>query len=191
MCALYALIACMLILPLAIVFYMKSAPDYAENVTSVKWLPETASNISYYKSKQVQVYEFTISADQFRKWAEGKDMTVRRLMNQQVVSRYKAYLPTTQDTKAEALSQNGEIPIENFKACVAIGASINQGLIAKANKTIAIYDDEESAPTSKICSASKRSCIPIDQRNSLRGRFTVGLQLTFPLVYSHNCRHRL
>ena len=71
-------------------------------------------------------------------------MTVRRLMNQQVVSRYKAYLPTTQETKAEALANNGEIPIENFKTWQnAISASISKGLIAKGpNQTIAIYDDK-------------------------------------------------
>ena len=39
----------------------EGAPDYAKN-NKRKVAAGTASNISYYKSKQVQVYEFTISA---------------------------------------------------------------------------------------------------------------------------------
>ena len=143
--AFYALIVCVLALPLAIFFFMSSAPDYGENLEKVSWLPSTASNVSYYKSKQVQVYEFSISAEEFRKWAESSGMTVRRMMNQEIVSRYKAYIPTPEGKSGEPFSPDGSIPFETFQAWQnAISAKVNRGLIAKGtNSEIAIYDLEK------------------------------------------------
>ncbi|MGB0413297.1 MAG: hypothetical protein ACPGJU_02520 [Coraliomargarita sp.] len=140
--ALYALIACALALPLAVAFFMSSAPDYAENVNQVSWLPKTASNVSFYKSKQILVYEFSISADDFKTWAESKEMTVRRMMNQEIISRYKAYIPTPEGKRGEPFSPDGSIPFETFQAWQdTISIKVNKGLIAKGpNSEIAIYD---------------------------------------------------
>lgn len=140
--ALYGLIACFIALPLAVFFFMSSAPDYAENVKRVNWLPKSASNISYYKSKQVQVYEFDISAENFKIWAENNDMTIRRMMNQEIVSRYKAYIPTSEGKGGQPITPDGDIPFEAFQEWQnEISAKISDGLIAKGpNKSIAIYD---------------------------------------------------
>jgi hypothetical protein len=42
--------------------------ETAENVERVDWLPNTASNISYYRSYNFTAYEFDISEDEFRRW---------------------------------------------------------------------------------------------------------------------------
>lgn len=140
--ALYAMVALMLLLPLAILFFLKSAPDYGENLQSVKWLPDSASDISFYRSKQVQVYEFDMPSDDFRKWAEFKGMTIRRLSSTEIVSRYKAYIPTEAGKKGEPASPDGEVDFDEFKAWQnAISAKVEAGLIAKSpDQAVAIYD---------------------------------------------------
>ena len=40
-----------------------------ENVPSVDWLPDTASNVSYYRSYLNTAYEFDISESGFRSWS--------------------------------------------------------------------------------------------------------------------------
>ncbi len=143
--AFYALVACILVLPIAAFFFISSAPDYGENLEKVSWLPNTASKISYYKSKQVQVYEFSISSEDFRAWAESSGMTVRRMMNQEIVSRYKAYIPTEEGKSGQPFSADGSIPFESFQAWQnAISAKVNNGLIAKGpDNSIAIYDNNK------------------------------------------------
>jgi hypothetical protein len=42
--------------------------EAAENVARVAWLPESASNISYYRSYNYTAYEFDMSEDEFKKW---------------------------------------------------------------------------------------------------------------------------
>ncbi|MFW5874225.1 MAG: hypothetical protein ACOCVJ_02355, partial [Verrucomicrobiota bacterium] len=91
--ALYALVVLVLAMPLALFFFLSQSPDYGENLPSVSWLPDYASNISYYRSNQLQVYEFDASPENFKRWAESRGMTVRRLLKEKVLSRYAAYLP--------------------------------------------------------------------------------------------------
>ena len=40
-----------------------------ENLSAVDWLPQSASNISYYKSYQFTAYEFDISEAEFCEWS--------------------------------------------------------------------------------------------------------------------------
>jgi hypothetical protein len=140
--ALYAFFILILILPLAVFFFLSNEPDYGENVESVSWLPNYTSSISYYRSKQVHVYEFKVSAADFKRWAESNGMTVRRLINQEILSRYKAYVPTEQGQTGKPISPDGSVSIKQFEAWqAAISIKIDAGLIAKnASEAIAIYD---------------------------------------------------
>ena len=66
--------------------------EFAENVLTVKWLPETAKNISYYKDRQVDVYEFSISEAEFLKWANAKRLDAKRIEGDPVnIPRYRFY----------------------------------------------------------------------------------------------------
>ena len=65
--------------------YSNANPEIGESVQSVEWLPETASNISYYRTYSWQAYEFDISEDHFEDWATrwdirevGSPISVRR-----------------------------------------------------------------------------------------------------------------
>lgn len=141
--AMYALILVMIALPVAIFLYMQSAPDYGENVPSVKWLPDTASNISFYRSKQVRVYEFTMDIESFRKWAESMSLSIRRLSSQEIISRYKAYIPNeVPDTQA---STSNDLEMEALREWQSsISAKIETGLIAKGQgDELALYDSKK------------------------------------------------
>ena len=139
--ALYALFAVMLVLPFAILFFLRSAPDFGENIARVEWLPESATDISFYRSKQVEVYEFNMETDAFRDWAEARGMAVRQLINQEIVSRYKAYVPPPSSSE-ESSGSSREIDFEALKAWQqAISVKIEVGLIAKGeDDSIAVYD---------------------------------------------------
>ena len=43
--------------------------ETAENLARVDWLPESASNVSYYKSYNFTAYEFNIPEPDFKQWA--------------------------------------------------------------------------------------------------------------------------
>lgn len=51
-----------------------SNPERGENQAHVDWLPETASDISYYRSYSRKVSEFSMNESDFRKWASGSDL---------------------------------------------------------------------------------------------------------------------
>ena len=67
--------------------------DYAENVASVRWLPKSATNISYYQSYSYFAYEFDISEENFLLWA-GKQWEVSRIAQDEpfVIRRYSLLL---------------------------------------------------------------------------------------------------
>jgi len=54
--------------------YSNANPEIGESVQSVEWLPETASNISYYRTYSWQAYEFDISEADFEDWAARWDL---------------------------------------------------------------------------------------------------------------------
>lgn len=140
--ALYAFVVLILCLPLAVFFYLSGGADYGENLESVGWLPDFASDISYYRSKQVQVFEFRVGSENFKRWAESRGMKVQRLVSQEIVSRYKAYIPTPAGKSSEPATPGGVISVEQFEAWQNdISAKIATGLIAEgADDAIAIYD---------------------------------------------------
>jgi len=140
--ALYALVVLFLALPVAVFFFLSQSPDLGENVPSVNWLPDYASNVSFYRSSQVQVYEFDITPENFRRWAESRGMKVRRLVNEEVLSRYAAYFPTKSDTPERPVTPDGRVTPEEFEAWQnTISVRVTDGIIASGedNET-AIYD---------------------------------------------------
>ena len=46
-----------------------TAIETGENVSFVDWLPETASNVSFYRSYMYTAYEFDITESEFIKWS--------------------------------------------------------------------------------------------------------------------------
>ncbi|WP_308984112.1 hypothetical protein [Thalassobacterium sedimentorum] len=140
--ALYAFAVLMLCFPFAIFFLLSRGPDYGENIDSVSWLPNYASDISYYRSKQVQVFEFKVSGEDFKRWAESRGMSVRRLVNQEIISRYRAYIPTPNSRSSSPATPGGVLTIEQFESWQDdISAKVARGLIAESpEKEIAIYD---------------------------------------------------
>jgi len=142
--ALYAFVVLILCLPLAIFFFLSRGPDYGENLESVSWLPSYTSDISYYRSKQVEVFEFKVSGEDFKRWAESRGMNVRRLANQEIISRYKAYIPTPAGQSDAPATAGGVFTIEQFESWQNdISAKVDRGLIAESpEKEIAIYDSE-------------------------------------------------
>ncbi len=92
----WVLLAAVIILIIAgnIVYhvYYYNRFEFAENVPRVKWLPETAKNVSYYKDRQTDVYEFTISEDGFLKWSTAKRLDVKKIEGDPVkIPRYRFY----------------------------------------------------------------------------------------------------
>jgi hypothetical protein len=143
--ALYALFCTILGLPLAILYFLKSTPEYGEHLPQVNWLPDYASDISYYHSEQVQVYEFKISPADFKRWAQSSNMTVQELSRQEILSRYNAYLPSVRKNKLHNPSTSSESTLaEDFEAWQdTISITIKEGLTAynpKDNKATVVYD---------------------------------------------------
>jgi hypothetical protein len=140
--ALYTFFVLILVLPIAVFFFLSNAPDYGTNVPSVSWLPSYATNVSFYRSKKIQVYEFDSKPEDFKRWAESNGMIVKKLVSPEILSRYAAYIPTKAGKKGEPITPDGVISVEVFEAWQgAISVKIKSGLIAHgADKSVAIYD---------------------------------------------------
>ena len=63
-----------------------TAVESAENVESVPWLPDTASNISYSKNFNRRYFEFDVSEPAFCEWA--KDYSISEISEPFHISRY-------------------------------------------------------------------------------------------------------
>lgn len=134
--ALYIFAIFLIFLPLAAIYRIADSPNHGEHLRTVKWLPDSASDISYYLSKQTQVYEFKISAEGFTQWAQQRGMIVRPLRNEETISRYKAYLPAISAARKADTSER----LQEWQS--QISAKINQGLIAEnARNELALYDE--------------------------------------------------
>ncbi len=140
--ALYAFVLLILCMPLAVFYFLSGGPAYGENLDSVSWLPDYTSDISFYRSKQVQVFEFKAKPEDFKRWAESRGMSVRRLVNQEIISRYKAYIPTPAGESSAPVTPGGVLTPEQFNFWQgAISAKVEKGLIAESpEKEIAMYD---------------------------------------------------
>jgi len=139
--AIYLLFAMAIFLPLAVLYAMSQGPSYGENVDSVKWLPEYTSNISYYKSDQVHIYEFSISPDNFKKLMEGQGYQVRSILKPVSLSRYAAYIPNSTSSN---FSDDEQITEEELIAWQSlINTRVEKGLYVTRDETvIAAYNYE-------------------------------------------------
>jgi hypothetical protein len=140
--ALYAFVAMILLLPVAIFFYANSGPDYGENVPKVSWLPNYAKDVSYYRSKQVKVFEFRIQAEDFKTWAGQNGMSVQRVTTPEILSRYKAYIPAPKTKSSDPAPPERVFTIEQFQQWQGqISITVTTGMIARgSDETVAIYD---------------------------------------------------
>ncbi|ADE55816.1 hypothetical protein [Coraliomargarita akajimensis] len=143
--ALYVLALCLLILPSSVMFFMKNQPNYGENHSSVNWLPETATNVSFYRSKQIQVYEFNMDFESFKAWAKERGLEVRQIGSHQIISRYKAYLPNKQRSDSERPVSTGVKAAERLDQWQQqISAKIYSGFIALGPEDVTVlYDATE------------------------------------------------
>jgi hypothetical protein len=73
--------------------------EFAEEVENVSWLPDSASNISYYKSYNYTAYEFDISEEAFLRWAKDHHWNVSKIDKSITISRYNYYL--VQESKSD------------------------------------------------------------------------------------------
>ena len=60
----------LVLLWIGLVFYANSHPDTGEHIPRADWLPESASDISFYRSYSHTAYEFKISERDLLKWAD-------------------------------------------------------------------------------------------------------------------------
>ncbi|MFP4155985.1 MAG: hypothetical protein ACLFU4_00025 [Opitutales bacterium] len=137
------------IFPIALFYYLKTIPEYDENVRSVDWLPGYAKNISYYRSKEVEAYEFDVEPRQFVQWARGIGLSVERITEPVPISRYTSYLP-----KKKAAEKLEPLPVEKFtgagappspedllKLQSAGGSTVSEGMVARGKGQVkAVYD---------------------------------------------------
>lgn len=140
--ALYALSALAFAFPLAILALLSGGPDYGENLPSVDWLPDTTSDISFYRSEQIQVYEFSISPEDFVEWAKAQELTLNEQPSTKTCSRYKAYMSSELAHKEPPQLPEQPITIETFNDWQeTISITITDALIAQSDGTaLAIYD---------------------------------------------------
>lgn len=57
--------------------------EIGENVPRVPWLPDSASNVSFYRSYPFTAYEFDIPEQDFLEWAEDHGWDVRRIKDEE------------------------------------------------------------------------------------------------------------
>lgn len=147
--ALKGLLLLIPIFPLAFLYFMRSIPEYGENVSQVDWLPAQARNISYYLSREVEAYEFDIPPREFILWSKSKGMTVGEITAPITISRYFTYMPEGKapperqiDPPEALIREDGSPDTQQLqKLFSASGSAVTEGLIAEGEaKMRAVYD---------------------------------------------------
>ena len=96
--------------------------ETAENVPSVDWLPQSASNISFYKSYQFTAYEFDITEPEFRKWSRWD---VSEISEPATITRYVRVTGAIPNINAH----HSQAELDAFEAAIAEQAvTIENGL---------------------------------------------------------------
>lgn len=75
--------------------------EFGEDVNRVPWLPDSASNICYYKSYVYTAYEFDISEQGFLDWAKKHQWEISEIIEPVIISRYNRFLVDTKDSDEE------------------------------------------------------------------------------------------
>ncbi len=73
------------------VFYYDNY-EFAENVESVEWLPQSANNISFYMYRDSNIYEFSMEEKDFLVWVKDQGLKVKKIESGAVaMARYSFY----------------------------------------------------------------------------------------------------
>ncbi len=73
------------------VFYYDNY-EFAENVESVEWLPQSANNISFYMYRDSNIYEFSMEEKDFLAWVKDQGLKVKKIESGVVaMARYSFY----------------------------------------------------------------------------------------------------
>ncbi len=73
------------------VFYYDNY-EFAENVESVEWLPQSANNISFYMYRDSNIYEFSMEEKDFLDWVKDQGLKVKKIESGAVaMARYSFY----------------------------------------------------------------------------------------------------
>ncbi|MFO0884316.1 MAG: hypothetical protein U0894_09020 [Pirellulales bacterium] len=91
--------------------------EYGENEASVKWLPQSATNVSYYNAYPYTVYEFDISEAEFVKWSPKKLSPITAPV---IVTRY-CYFQRPRLTSANGKRRSPLMPLPPRWATVSTG----------------------------------------------------------------------
>jgi hypothetical protein len=136
--AAYVFLIIAFLFPIAIYYMLQQGPKYGENVTSVDWLPDYASDISFYRSDQVSIFEFATEVDDFKLWAENEGFQTFTVNKPISLSRYIAYIPRNKQLDAT----NRELTDQDFVAWQdLISIRVEHGIYALDDKNlIAVYD---------------------------------------------------
>ncbi len=106
------------------VFYYDNY-EFAENVESVEWLPQSANNISFYMYRDSNIYEFSMEEKDFLAWVKDQGLKVKKIESGAVaMARYSFYADLA-DQEMENMSE--EEQYEKWKARTQV--SINNGYI--------------------------------------------------------------
>lgn len=147
--ALKGLLLLIPIFPIAFLYFLRSIPEYGENVSQVDWLPSYARNVSYYRSKEVEAYEFDIPPREFILWSKSKGMTVGEITAPVTISRYFTYMPGKKapperqiESPQTLIHEDGSPNTQGLeKLFNASGSAVSEGLIADSEQQMrAVYD---------------------------------------------------
>ena len=59
--------------------WLDSSPEIGEDIPHVDWLPNSATNVSFYKSGSFTAYEFNISEPSFSEFAKAKSWNIKEI----------------------------------------------------------------------------------------------------------------
>ena len=108
------------------VWYSNTHPEFGEHVNRVDWLPEEATDISFYKSYSYTAYEFKISEDGFSRSANALWNFVE-ITEPEDITRYNYFVESEQYYK-----QHPEFDYDAYnKLQNATTATVTHGIVAK------------------------------------------------------------
>jgi len=106
------------------VFYYDNY-EFAENVESVEWLPQSANNISFYMYRDSNIYEFSMEEKDFLDWVKDQGLKIKKIESGAVaMARYSFYADLA-DEEMENMSE--EEQYQKWKARTQV--SIDNGYI--------------------------------------------------------------
>ena len=85
----------LVIMGIGVARWSDAHPDTGENESSVDWLPDGATQVSYYRSYSRTAYEFDISEPDFIEWASAWD--IREIETPFTIRRHKLFLEDPPD----------------------------------------------------------------------------------------------